>query len=147
MYRYLLCSFHFVFINHGVSARESFLIYLLVPYNLCRRCLYFTGEGWLWFSCWSYPGDKKAEGQLEGLIDDLHNAFSLFTMCVLINKVTSLWNITPLPERSLCASVGRVLDYSFLGMCGRISESLWWWMSLYITSFMSGRIYIIFWLW
>lgn len=53
----------------------------------------FTGEGWLSVSCGSSPGDKTAEGQLEGLTGDLRDAvLSLHVclglyVCVVVNIV------------------------------------------------------------
>ena len=41
----------------------------------------FTGEGWLSVSCGSSPGDKTAEGQLEGLTDELLCMCALVCVC------------------------------------------------------------------
>lgn len=57
---------------------------------------YFTGQGWLSISCWSSPWDTPTERQLEGLIDDLHNAPSFCCTRACVWMRSSLWNITAL---------------------------------------------------
>jgi hypothetical protein len=42
----------------------------------------FTGGGWLSVSCGSSPGDKTAEGQLEGLTDDLRDVLLSLYVCL-----------------------------------------------------------------
>lgn len=42
----------------------------------------FTGGGWLSVSCGSSLGDKTAEGQLEGITDDLRDVVLSLYVCL-----------------------------------------------------------------